>query len=53
MNYMNAAPGPRAVKPTLCRYFANNGNCFYGDQCQFSHAKTNSRMQGKLNFYLF
>ena len=47
MSFMNAAPGPRPVKPTLCRYFANNGYCFYGEQCQFSHAKTSSRTPGK------
>ncbi|XP_066910079.1 PAN2-PAN3 deadenylation complex subunit pan3-like isoform X1 [Clytia hemisphaerica] len=22
-----------------CRYFMNNGYCFYGDQCQFSHVR--------------
>ena len=23
----------------LCRYYNANGYCFYGDQCQFVHAK--------------
>ena len=29
----------RPVKATLCRYFASDGQCFYGDSCQFVHAK--------------
>ena len=26
----------------LCRYYSANGYCFYGDQCQFVHAKPSS-----------
>lgn len=29
----------RPVKATLCRYFASDGQCFYGDSCQYVHAK--------------
>lgn len=32
-------------KPAVCRYFASNGQCFYGDSCQFSHVM-NSEDQG-------
>ena len=29
----------RPVKASLCRYFASDGKCFFGDSCQFVHAK--------------
>lgn len=37
----NSHPGAanRPVKATLCRYFATDGKCFFGDSCQFVHAK--------------
>ncbi|XP_061165359.1 PAN2-PAN3 deadenylation complex subunit pan3-like isoform X1 [Saccostrea echinata] len=28
---------PSGRKPALCRFFVNNGNCVYGDECQFLH----------------
>lgn len=30
-------PPPREGKKSLCRYFARNGKCNRGDQCNFSH----------------
>lgn len=38
----NSQPGTtnRPVKATLCRYFASDGKCFYGDSCQYVHANT-------------
>lgn len=37
-NYQRAAGngGPRSTN-VKCRYFMNNGYCFYGDKCQFLH----------------
>ncbi|XP_028405015.1 PAN2-PAN3 deadenylation complex subunit pan3-like [Dendronephthya gigantea] len=29
----------RPVKATLCRYFASDGKCFFGESCQYVHAK--------------
>ncbi|KAK3752608.1 hypothetical protein QZH41_018813, partial [Actinostola sp. cb2023] len=47
MNPSGPGGGFRPVKPTLCRYFSANGYCFYGDQCQFMHAKpANENRQG-------
>lgn len=47
MNPSGPGGGFRSVKPTLCRYFSANGYCFYGDQCQFMHAKpTNESRPG-------
>ena len=34
---MSAASVPQK-KSALCRYFASSGTCFYGDNCQFTHA---------------
>ncbi|XP_032235298.1 PAN2-PAN3 deadenylation complex subunit pan3 isoform X2 [Nematostella vectensis] len=47
MNPSGPAGGFRPVKPTLCRYFSANGYCFYGDQCQFVHAKQTSNDQAR------
>lgn len=27
------------LNPRICRYFANTGNCFYGNECNFLHTK--------------
>jgi len=27
----------------ICRYFLNNGDCFYGSNCQYSHEMPVSR----------
>lgn len=39
MNLSNSATAYRPSRPMLCRYFNTNGYCFYGDHCQFVHAK--------------
>ena len=39
MSNSQAALVNRPVKAALCRYFATDGKCFYGDSCQFVHAK--------------
>lgn len=39
MNHSNSATSYRPSRPMLCRYYNANGYCFYGDQCQFVHAK--------------
>eukprot|EP01116_Phalansterium_solitarium_P001334 TRINITY_DN11127_c0_g1_i1.p1 TRINITY_DN11127_c0_g1~~TRINITY_DN11127_c0_g1_i1.p1 ORF type:complete len:729 (+),score=233.36 TRINITY_DN11127_c0_g1_i1:152-2338(+) len=31
--------------PTVCRYFAANGTCFYGDACNFAHIRVNTAEQ--------
>ncbi|KXJ28409.1 PAN2-PAN3 deadenylation complex subunit Pan3 [Exaiptasia diaphana] len=52
MNPSGPGGGFRPVKPTLCRYFSANGYCFYGDQCQFLHAKSaNENRQGNAPFH--
>lgn len=33
--------GNKVVTNIKCRYFMNNGYCFYGDACQFVHAAMN------------
>lgn len=42
MNHSNSTTGYRSSRPTLCRYYNTNGYCFYGDQCQFVHARPSS-----------
>eukprot|EP00123_Amoebidium_parasiticum_P014005 comp22277_c2_seq1/m.32970 comp22277_c2_seq1/g.32970 ORF comp22277_c2_seq1/g.32970 comp22277_c2_seq1/m.32970 type:complete len:641 (-) comp22277_c2_seq1:587-2509(-) len=35
LSFVPASPGKSS---TQCRYFASNGFCYYGDQCNFSHS---------------
>lgn len=39
MSGSNQGAANRPVKATLCRYFAADGQCFFGESCQFVHAK--------------
>ena len=39
---MNTSP-VFSKKPSVCRYFSSNGQCFYGDSCQFTHLRTDER----------
>ena len=39
MSNSNPGAANRPVKAALCRYFATDGKCFFGDSCQFVHAK--------------
>ncbi|RWS10825.1 PAB-dependent poly(A)-specific ribonuclease subunit 3-like protein [Dinothrombium tinctorium] len=32
-----------AKKPTVCRYFAASGDCYYGDECQYIHQTIGDR----------
>ncbi|XP_046853485.1 PAN2-PAN3 deadenylation complex subunit Pan3-like [Xenia sp. Carnegie-2017] len=38
MSKLQAGTSNRPVKASLCRYFATDGKCFYGDACQYVHA---------------
>ena len=33
------APAVNGKIGKICKYFANSGYCFYGENCQFVHAK--------------
>ena len=46
MNLSNSATAYRPSRPMLCRYFNTNGYCFYGDHCQFVHAKPSENRTG-------
>ena len=50
MNHSNSTTGYRSSRPTLCRYYNTNGYCFYGDQCQFVHARPSSN-EGRMGTY--
>ncbi|KAK2563253.1 PAN2-PAN3 deadenylation complex subunit Pan3 [Acropora cervicornis] len=39
MNLSNSGTAYRPTRTLPCRYYSANGYCFYGDQCQFVHAK--------------
>jgi len=39
MNLSNSGTAYRSTRTLPCRYYSANGYCFYGDQCQFVHAK--------------
>ena len=45
---MNSAPTP-VKKSALCRYYANSGTCFYGDDCQFLHEDSRVRKVDGVN----
>ena len=39
MSNPHSGAANRPVKAALCRYFSADGKCFFGDSCQFVHAK--------------
>lgn len=64
-SHLNVASGsefiPQAItrpnRPSvLCRYFMNNGYCFYGDTCQFAHnvsGSSNGAVAGRSKDHFF
>lgn len=47
MNLSNSATAYRPTRTLPCRYYSTHGYCFYGDQCQFVHAKPSENRAGK------
>ena len=45
------APAVNGKIGKVCKYFTNNGYCFYGENCQFVHAKgkVESTLSGNLD----
>ncbi len=39
VNLLMDKPVVNGKSAKLCKYYATNGHCFYGENCQFVHAK--------------